>query len=280
MDEATGSRTARVVAAGRAVGVAGRRDEHVESLLPPADRVAVAAARALGAGRRRRVLGWAAHAGLRMLAVDAAVRDALGRAGSRTLVVLGAGYDTRAWRLEALRGHTVVEVDHPATQAAKRVRLAAVGDPLAELVLAGADLAEADLGQVLAGAGHDPDLPTTWLWEAVVPYLPAAAVDRTLDVVARRSAAGSVLLVTTVLPHLVGPRSLGRAAAGVARAAMRRIGEPVELAEDDDAVAARLARSGFMRREVTGPREWAADAGVRLQGPWLEERLHVAERRA
>lgn len=278
MDDTTGSRTARVVAVGRAVGVGGRRDEHVASLLPPTDRLAVAAARGLGAGRGRRVLAWTGQPGLRMLAVDAAVEAAVRLTGAATVVVIGAGYDTRAWRLDVLQGRTVIEVDHPATQADKQARLVGVGEAIAELVLAGADLTVDDLAAVLATAGHDPGRPTVWLWEAVVPYLPAAAVDATLAVLQERSAAGSRLLVTTVTPNLVEPPLLGRGLAGPARWLMAQLGEPVRLAESDAEFAARLARHGFVQRRVTGPRRWAADAQLQLRGPHLGERLHVADR--
>lgn len=281
MDDTTGSMTARIVAVGRAVGVGGRRDELVGAMLPSRDRLVAAAARRLGVGRGRDVHGWSGHPALRMLAVDAAVQEALDSTGASTMVVLGAGYDTRAWRLERLRGRRVIEVDHPATQADKRARLERAGTPaavVADLVLAGADLAEDDLDEVLERADHDPSVPTVWLWEAVVAYLPADAVDATLEVLQERSAPGSRLLVTTVTPALFDPPVLGRGLARPARWIMARLGEPVRLAETDRAFAARLARHGFAQRRVTGPRQWARRAGLRLRGPHVDERLHVADR--
>src|SRR5690349_9888303 len=59
---------------------------------------------------------------LRTAAIDTAVRDAIA-AGAKQLVVLGAGYDGRAWRMPELTGVKVFEVDHPATQGFKRARL-------------------------------------------------------------------------------------------------------------------------------------------------------------
>lgn len=68
---------------------------------------------------------------LRTAAIDAAVRDAF-TAGATLLVILGAGYDGRAWRMPELKGKRVFEIDHPATQGRKRAHLselpAAVGD--------------------------------------------------------------------------------------------------------------------------------------------------------
>src|SRR5919201_6439860 len=59
---------------------------------------------------------------VRTRAIDDAVRDAL-REGCSQLVLLGAGYDTRAYRLPDADGVEAFEVDHPATQAAKRAAL-------------------------------------------------------------------------------------------------------------------------------------------------------------
>ena len=278
MDDTTGSRTARAVAVGRAVGVGGQRDAHVADLLPPADRLAVLVARSVGAGRARHVLAWAAHPALRMLAVDAAVDEAVMSAHVSTVVVVGAGYDTRAWRLESLRGRRVIEVDHPATQAEKRAQLGATEEALAAVDFVGLDLASHDLDAALDDVGHDADRPTVWLWEAVVPYLEAVAVDATLDVLRRRSAVGSRLLMTTVTPDQFDPPAVGRALSRPARGLMARFGEAVLLAERDAEVAARLARHGFAHRRVTGPRRWARDAGIDVLGPTLDERLHLAER--
>lgn len=279
MDDTTGSRTARAVAVGRTVGVAGHRDERVTALLPPVDRLAIAAARGVGAGRRRRTLAWTAHAALRMLAVDAAATAAVEATGAPTLVVVGAGYDTRAWRLEVLRSRRVIEVDHPATQADKQRRLGAdERAAVATVTYLGVDLARGDLAAALVDAGHDPDRPTVWLWEAVVPYLPPGAVDATLQVLRDRSAPGSRLLVTTVTPALFDPPVLGRLLAPAARLLLARMDEPVLLAESDARFAARLAQHGFAHRSVTGPRRWARDAGLDVTGPALDERLHVAER--
>lgn len=278
MDETAGSRTARVVAVGRAVGAGGARDSLVGALLPRTDRVAVAAARRAGLGRGDSVMAWVGHPALRMLAVDYAVVQAVAAIDPHSVVVLGAGWDTRAWRLEALAERRVVEVDHPATQAVKRARLGASAPPAADLVLAGADLAVDPLDEVLDDAGHDPAAPTVWLWEAVVPYLPAEAVDRTLAVLRRRSAPGSRLLVTTVTPRLFTPSVVGHLLGQPARWLMAALGEPVLSAATDAAFAARLERHGFSRDEVSGPSDWADRAGLALHGPQLDERLHVATR--
>ncbi|WP_431934332.1 class I SAM-dependent methyltransferase [Micromonospora sp. RP3T] len=84
----------------------------------------------------------------RTVAVDDAVRE---RPGPQ-VVILGAGLDGRAWRMPELAGAAVFEVDQPASQRDKRDRTGALPD-------------------ALAAAGHRADMPTTWVWQGVVPYL-------------------------------------------------------------------------------------------------------------
>jgi methyltransferase (TIGR00027 family) len=277
------SRTARTVAIARAVGVRGIRDPLVAQLLPRRDRGVVRMLRTLP--EFGPATGLAAHAGLRMQAVDrvlveaieaVAARRADGGSASPVVVVVGAGFDTRAWRLPELAGCRVVELDREATQVAKRARLAALPPPLAEVTLQVADLGTDDLDEVLDRAGQDPATPLVWVWEAVVPYLPPAIVDATLAVLARRSPPGSRLVVTTMRPALVAPSvpvvSLG------ARGLLRLVGEPIRTAESDDAFTARMARHGWHGSGAGGPRSWADDAGITVWGPLLDERLHVAAR--
>jgi O-methyltransferase involved in polyketide biosynthesis len=149
----------------------------------------------------------------RTVAIDEALRARV--AGQ--LVILGAGLDTRAWRLRELARTDVWEVDHPASQRDKRARLAdaahAAGGPDgAERAADGlptmarsvrftpVDFAVDDLGAALDTAGHDPSAPTTWLWEGVVPYLTRDTVRATLATLAARTAPGSALIVNYQTP--------------------------------------------------------------------------------
>lgn len=276
------SLTARVVALGRAIGVEGQRDPLAEAFLPPAERVVADVARrlrALPGGRQAVSLALAGverHATLRSVAVDRAVDRAVAR-GCRQAVVLGAGYDTRAWRLEALRGLPCIEVDRPATQADKRRRVAGL-TPLADVRFAAADLGVDDLGVVLADAGHEPDVPTVWVWEAVVPYLPDADVRATAARITEHSAPGSTLAVTFVAPlPLPGPvRGLAHTAVG---AGFGVIGEPVRCWLEEWDAADLLVRAGLAEPVITGPAEWAATAGLDVgRSPFGVERLAVAHR--
>src|SRR5439155_9675144 len=139
-------------------------------------------------------IGLIDHCELRSLAIDAVARAAL-EGGVSQLVILGAGLDARAWRLpEASRARTF-EVDHPATQRYKRLRLGDGGDRggRADVTFVSVDFERDSLGARLDEAGHDVRDSTLWIWEGVTPYLVREATASTLRIVGDRSAKGSTL---------------------------------------------------------------------------------------
>src|SRR5262245_25679268 len=115
--------------------------------------------------------------------------DALSRAverGIRQIVILGAGLDTFALRSpHAARQIRIFEVDHPATQAWKRRRLAEAQlahPPWLDFVPA--DFERDNLGETLVGAGFQQNAPAFFTWLGVVPYLTQDAIGSTLDFIA------------------------------------------------------------------------------------------------
>jgi methyltransferase (TIGR00027 family) len=173
---------------------------------------------------------------LRTVAVDEAVRAAQ----NPQVVILGAGLDGRAWRMPELASATVFEVDHPDSQRRKRERASALELQAREVRFVAVDFARDDLDDALAAAGHDPSRPTTWIWEGVVMYLELSAIEATLAIVKRRSAAGSRLVVVYNAPSWMS-RIVG--------VLVRRIGEPFRSAFTADQMRALLARHGFETRQ-------------------------------
>jgi len=112
-------------------------------------------------------------------------------AGVRQVVILAAGLDTRAFRLDWLPGTTVYEIDAPMVLAFKDSVLAAQGAAArCERRPVTADL-RADWPPALKEAGFDPAAPTAWLAEGLLPYLPDEAMDSVLGHVHKLSAPGS-----------------------------------------------------------------------------------------
>jgi methyltransferase (TIGR00027 family) len=106
--------------------------------------------------------------------------------GIRQIVILGAGLDTFALRcLHGARQIRIYEVDHPATQASKRQRLAEAQLAVPpSLVFVPVDLEQDDLGEALVGAGFQQNSPAFFTWLGVVPYLTEDAIGSTLDYIA------------------------------------------------------------------------------------------------
>jgi methyltransferase (TIGR00027 family) len=108
--------------------------------------------------------------------IDDWVADAA-RDGAEQMVLLGAGLDSRAWRLPSLANLRIFEVDHPNTSRAKLSRLAGLSVDLARVSFVHVDFDRQRLEDRLQAAGFDPSRPTVVVWDGVTNYLQADAVD-------------------------------------------------------------------------------------------------------
>lgn len=123
------------------------------------------------------------------------------RAGTRQVVILAAGLDSRAYRLDWSAGTTVFEIDQPKVLEYKTSTLDAHGAvPKARRVPVAVDLRD-DWPSALITAGFDPTQHTAWLAEGLLPYLPGDAQDRLFDLVTEHSATGSMLAVEAFNLH-------------------------------------------------------------------------------
>jgi methyltransferase (TIGR00027 family) len=222
MQEGRASRTAVLVCQGRAAAdgrlAVGRfADPVAVRLLSDDERVPVEQVRA-GTPPQ----GWAARMAFesvrasaevvvpRTVTIDGAVREH----PTPQLVILGAGLDSRAWRLPELVGVDVFEVDHPASQVDKQARvegLTAMGSvrfvpvDFTQTGQRGTGLgSHSVLDDSLVQAGHRSDVPTTWVWEGVIPYLRRVEVAATLRSISVLSAPGSRLIANYQSPSAFG----------------------------------------------------------------------------
>jgi len=102
------------------------------------------------------------------------------------IVILGAGFDTRAFRFaDRIANTPLFEVDHPSTQTLKRQRLKQLKQWPDNITLVPADLRTEALIDVLTNAGFNPELSTFFIWEGVTMYLPDEAIRNTLGVVSK-----------------------------------------------------------------------------------------------
>jgi methyltransferase (TIGR00027 family) len=123
-----------------------------------------------------------------------AVDDRVGAwvaAGGRQLVMLGAGLDTRPYRMGLPADLRWFEVDLPEMFAFKEPVLAGLGTmPTCDRRAVATDL-RADWASALLAAGYDPDLPTAWIDEGVIPYLSHDEAIEVATTITRMSAPGS-----------------------------------------------------------------------------------------
>jgi methyltransferase (TIGR00027 family) len=122
-------------------------------------------------------------------------------AGIRQVVILAAGLDSRAYRLPWPANTTVYEIDQPKVLEYKAATLAENGaTPSAQRHEVPIDL-RFDWPKALRDCGFDAGVPTAWLAEGLLMYLPADAQDKLFEHVTRLSAAGSRIAVETVGTH-------------------------------------------------------------------------------
>jgi len=170
--------------------------------------------------------------------------DAVQR-GIRQYVILGAGLDTFAYRhrypAAALR---TFEVDHPATQAWKRVRLRQAGIPIPDsMTFVPVDFETGTLADGLRRAGLEPHELTFFSWLGVTAYLTRESVMQTLEFVASSAPIGSEI----VFSYVVSFSSLADRVA--------QLGEPWLTCFDPPALAESLGRMGFGHVEDLPPEE-------------------------
>lgn len=200
--------------------------------------------------------------------VDDAIREAAAE-GLDQLVLLGAGYDSRAWRLRAALGRAaVVEVDHPATAGRKARVLARHRDrlPPVEVSRITVDFEHESLEARLRESGLRPGARTFWVWEGVSMYLQRRAVQQTLRTMASLSGAGSRLAMDFWFapdrPTWAG--TLWR----TAPALLHALGEPVTFGVHPEDAAPFLAREGFRLADL------GTDDALRSRYPVGRRRLY------
>jgi methyltransferase (TIGR00027 family) len=162
--------------------------------------------------------------------------------GVRQILVLGAGLDTFAYRLERTQDMRVFELDHPATQAEKRRRLAEaqIAEPQHVSYVAH-DFEGGSMTAALKAAGLDPDRAAFVLWLGVTPYLTEAAVFATLGELARWPGGTEVVFDYTNPAEAVDARNFHREMAERVAAS----GEPFRCYLDSAALHARARKLGF-----------------------------------
>jgi methyltransferase (TIGR00027 family) len=174
---------------------------------------------------------------VRHRALDQLLLAAVGD-GFRQVVVIGAGYDMRAFRFRsALAGVRWIELDEAGTQERKRRRLARLGASQS-IGYAATDLEREPLGAALARAGFDPEQPTCYLLEGLVHYLSTPALAALFAGLGRPGQRARILL------SFIAAEMRARAS-NTLLALFRLMGERPRSLLEAQALAALLAGHGY-----------------------------------
>ncbi len=201
--------------------------------------------------------------------IDDQLREAL-RNGVKQVVLLGVGYDSRAYRLPGMNQTRVFEVDHPSTLSVKKDHLALkLGQLPNHVTYVPIDFDIQDLSTELKAAGFDSSVPTFFLWEGVMHYLTAEAVDATLRAISVLTIPGSRLVFTYIHRGLLdGTVQFGKL--GEVPTTLQESGETWTFGLYPEKLAEYLGERGFSLLMDVGSLEYRAryigPAGHHMEG--------------
>ena len=176
-----------------------------------------------------------------------------GRPRDTQAVILAAGLDARAWRLPWADDSVVYEIDQPKVLAFKAETLRD-DEPAARYVAVPIDLRQ-DWPKALRDAGFDPQEPTAWAAEGLLPYLPADGQDLLFERIDELSAPGSRVGVESFGAGFFDPEYLASR-----REQLRQMREE---AGGDDTEGPDVADLWFIE-DRTDVADWLMDHGWRV----------------
>jgi methyltransferase (TIGR00027 family) len=188
--------------------------------------------------------------------IDAALKKAAAD-GATQAVVLGAGFDSRAYRFHAsLPQVRFFEVDLPATIEAKKARVAEALGQLPDYVrYAPIDFNTQKLEDVLLPLGYDPKQRTFFLLEGVVMFVVEPGNAATFDFIRANSAPGSVVVYDYVLKQVIKGDTKNLYAAAYLAYSVERVGEPYVFGWTPPEAKAWVQKRGFQLVEDVDHKE-------------------------
>jgi len=183
--------------------------------------------------------------------LEEAIRQGVGQ-----YVILGAGFDTFAFRRPELAGRLqIFEVDHPVTQAQKRQRITAAGWEIpTHLHFVPVDFTQEGFAGALRGSAYDPHMLSFFSWLGVTYYLAREVVRATLQAVAGLSVPG-----TQVVFDYMDADAFSAGVAGkriqLMQGIAKMVGEPMKTGFDPRSLAADLQDCGLRLVESLDPRD-------------------------
>jgi methyltransferase (TIGR00027 family) len=164
--------------------------------------------------------------------------------GLDQVVILGAGFDTRAYRIPGMQKIRVFEIDHPDTQTEKLNRLKKVIDPLPVYVtFVPVDFNTQTLEECLHNSGYDEKAKTLFIWQGVTYFLTTKVIESTLAFISSHSGPGSTVIFDYFYNETVHDTT--RSDVKMMRRAARMTGEEYMFGIDQGQIEPFLVQRGF-----------------------------------
>jgi methyltransferase (TIGR00027 family) len=162
------------------------------------------------------------------------------------LVIIGAGYDTRAYRIEGIAEKVkVFELDHPATQRAKKETLKVIFDsPPGHVTHIPIHLDKDRISEKLSTGGYDPAKKTLFIMEGLLMYLPPRFVDKLFKFIKTTSGAGSWVTFDYLPPSMIDGTIKVREGKNMIKG-VKKWGEPFRFGLKHEDAKAFLSSRGF-----------------------------------
>jgi methyltransferase (TIGR00027 family) len=178
--------------------------------------------------------------------IDAVLTREL-NAGAAQVVILGAGFDTRARRFSGEFLNTkFFELDRPATQETKRrLTEASLGPAPLTLTYVPIDFNTESIGSALERSGYDARARTLFIWEGVSYYLEPAAAQETLTAVAANAAPGGSVVFDYLIKREGDARADLSPQEQMTKERLNAVGEPFKFALPADGVEQFVVRCGL-----------------------------------
>lgn len=187
--------------------------------------------------------------------IDDALYDAL-KIGLEQVVILGAGFDARAYRIAGIEQAHVFELDLPALQDLKQTFIEkVVGKLPAHVTFVPIDFNRQDPERVMVAAGFHKELKTFFIWEGVTQYITEEAVDKTFRYVCGAAAGGSEVVFTYIDQDIID-RTARSSAAQKLMFVASQAGTPWIFGFAPARLAEYLRQRGFELVEDVGAREF------------------------
>ena len=177
--------------------------------------------------------------------IDDGLEEAL-KDGIEQLVILGAGYDTRAFRFSGIKRKVMVfELDHPTTQKRKlKIIQRQMDGNTPNIQYIPIDFAKENLQDKLLAYGYNDQSKTLFIWEGVTYYISAPAVDRTFGFI-KRHAPFKSSIVFDYFPPTVADGTTRLPEAQTLREGLKRIGEEILFGIEPAQLSVFMKERGF-----------------------------------